>query len=283
MKTNTAFRFLSISALVLLLTTACFAQAPKKTYSEVYYHKIKPGHTFAEARAIENEFKKLHQAQADDGFILGWYMLALDMTSNPNPEYSYVTIKSFSDLGYMDNGYPQKYFTQVMGTDYQTKLNDLYKRMQDVKEVIKAEIWEDMDWAAVSPLPSPDKAPVWMVTNAKVKNGQYEEYIAQLKKAKPYIQERLNMGDGVGWNLAALAFPWGSEKGYHVSSVISLPNRKAMLDDSHAEAAFKKAMPGVDRKQFNKELNALAEIVRQEEYYLLEYAVKASSVQAAKK
>lgn len=105
----------------LFLVHASLAQAPKKVYSEVYYHKIKPGHTFAEARAIENEFKKIHQVQADEEFIDGWYMLGLDMSSNPNKEYDYITIKNFSDPGYMDNAYPEAVLKKVIGTDESIK------------------------------------------------------------------------------------------------------------------------------------------------------------------
>jgi len=69
MKPNPAFRFLPSFVLVLLLTTASFSQLPKKIYSEVYYHKSKPGHTFAEARAIKNDFKKIHQVGSTRGLL----------------------------------------------------------------------------------------------------------------------------------------------------------------------------------------------------------------------
>lgn len=286
MKTKSMFRMLPALLLALCLIQTGFGQAPapKKVYSEVYYHKLKPGHTFAEARAMENEFKKLHQAQANDGFILGWYMLALDMTTNPNKEYSYITIKNISDPGYFDNGYPQKYFTSVMGADYQPKLTALYKRMGEVKEVAKVEIWEHVDGAQTNPMPSPDKAPVWLVTNFKVKNGQYAEYMARVKKASPFNRDLVVTGGAAGWNFAGLALPSAAEKAYDFSSVYQFISMKALLDsdDTKAEAAFKKTMPGVDYKQFYKEMSDLREAARQEIYYLVEYAVKGASEQAKK-
>ncbi|QJD80628.1 hypothetical protein [Spirosoma rhododendri] len=55
MKTTPTFRLLSALVLALSISLNGFGQTPKKLYSTVYYHKIKPGHTFAEARAMEND------------------------------------------------------------------------------------------------------------------------------------------------------------------------------------------------------------------------------------
>ena len=252
----------------------------------MYYHKLKPGHTFAEARAVENEFKKLHQTQANEGFILGWYMLALEMTTNPGKEFDYVTIKVMSNPAYFDNSYPQKYFTAVMGADYQTKLTDLYKRMGEVKEVVKTEIWENLESAsaAATVLPTPDKFPVWLNTTYKAKEGQYDEYMNRVKKQKAYSQERINSGDGVTWNFSGLMLPWSAEKAYDFSSIITFPTMQSLLTSygNSGEAAFKKTMPGVDMKQYYKELEAMRTVARQEVYYLLEYAVR-NPAETAKK
>ncbi|QJD80627.1 hypothetical protein [Spirosoma rhododendri] len=284
MQTNPTFRSLPALALALLfMATTAFGQAPKKMFSEVHYYKIKPSHTLTEARAFENEFKKVHQAQTNEGTIDGWYMLALNTTTNPNEEYNYITIKNFSDVDYMDNAYPEAALKKGWGNNYQEKVTELTKQSRELIELVKSEIWEIYDGASITPIPSPDKLPVWMIADAKVKNGQYEEYINQVKKLKPYMQERLNMGDGGVYTFAGLAFPWGSEKKYDMAWVIQMANRKSMIDDSNAEAAYKKAMPGVDRKQVLKELNNLADVVRQEEYHLMEYAVKAPTTEQAKK
>ncbi len=287
MKTKSTFRLLPALLLGLCLVQSGFGQpspTPPKVYSEVHYHKIKPGHTMVEARAIENEFKKIHQAQTNDGFILGWYMLAVDMTTNPNKEYSYITIKNFTDPGLMDNAYPEKYLTGAMGTDYQTKTADLMKRMNEVKEVAKVEIWEQVDGAQANPTASPGKAPVWLVTNFKVKNGQYTEYMARVKQASPFNRDRVATGGAAGWNFAGLALPSAAEKAYDFSSVYQFSSMKALLDsdDTKAEAAFKKTMPGVDYKQFYKEMSDLREAARQEVYYLLEFAVRKPDIQATK-
>ncbi len=274
---------LSAFLLGLIIVQVSLAQTPKKVYSEVYYHKIKPGHTMAEARAFENEFKKVHQVQADEGSILGWYMLALDMTTNPNKEYSYVTIKSVSDPGHFDNAYPEAAMKKGWGNDYQKKMTDLMKQGAEVTETGNIEIWEIVDGANATNLPPPDKAPFWMVTNIKVKNNQYDEYMDLVKKAKPFYQERLVTGGAVAWNFVGLLFPWASEKSYDFSMVNVFPNMKAMLESApQAEAAFKKTMPGMDFRQFTKDLDNLREATRQELYYLMEYAVKTPSAQATK-
>ena len=140
-----------------MLSVAGFGQAPRRYFSEVYYFKIKPGHTVAEARPIEKEFKKIHQVQADEGFIDGWYMLALDNTTNPNKEYSYITVKNFSNLNYLDNAYPEATMKKGWGDDYQKKMTNLSKQMGEVYEVAKTEIWESFEGGSAIPLTSPNK------------------------------------------------------------------------------------------------------------------------------
>ncbi|QKZ13500.1 DUF3471 domain-containing protein [Spirosoma sp. KUDC1026] len=279
MKINAILRLLYVCVLTLFVLTAGLAQAPKKVFSVAYFHKLKPGHTLVEARVIENEWKKIHQAQANDGFIRGWYLLGLDMSTNPNKEYSYITISNFTDPGYMDNSTPEKHLIEVMGSDYRPKLTDLLKRTNEVKEVAKVEIWEHIDGTLADPKSSPAKAPVWLVSNIKVKNGQYLEYMDRVKIASPFNRERVVSGGAAGWSFVGLLLPWGTEKAYDFTSVYQFPSMKALLesDETKQEAAFKKTMPGVDSKQFFKEMNVLRETARQEIYYLVDYAEKAQA------
>ncbi|MBD2757234.1 DUF3471 domain-containing protein [Spirosoma validum] len=276
MKINATFRSLYPLYLTFFIATVGFGQPPQKVFSVAHFHKLKPGHTLSEARAIESEWKKIHQAQAKDGYNLGWYLLGLNMSTNPNQDYSYITISNFTDPAYMDNPTPEKHLIEVMGTDYRSKLIDLLKRTNEVKEVAKVEIWEHVDGALANPNASPAKAPVWLASNIKVKNGQYDNYMAHVKQAQPFNRERVVTGGAAGWAFASLVLPWATEKAYDFTSVYQFPSLKALLesDEAQGEAAFKKTMPGVDYKHFFKEMSELRETARQEIYYLVDYAVK---------
>ncbi|QJD80629.1 hypothetical protein [Spirosoma rhododendri] len=210
-------------------------------------------------------------------------MLALDMTSNPNKEYDYITINTFSDPAYMDNPYSKATMEKVMGADYQTKMSDLYKRMSEIKEVAKFEIWEQKAYAGPASALSPDKAPLWVINGIKVKNGQEAEYASRVNKVTPMYQDLVNQGKEFAWISSALAYPSADESPYNFSSMILLPDMKSLLDEPNMEDAFKKAMPGVDRKQYLRELDEIRKFSRQEVYYLVEYAVKgATTAQASK-
>lgn len=282
MKTNLMYRPLLTLLVGLLLVTVSYGQAPQRTFSEVYYHKLKPGHTIAEARAIENEWKKLHQAQADGDFITGWYMLSNVMTSNPNTrEYDYITIKTFTDFGVMDNSYPDKYSTKVFGADIKTKWADLLKRTDAIQEHGKMELWETIDGVFAATRVSPAKSPIWVLDFMHVKDNKYTEYLALEKSMKALHQERINMNNIVGWNLASLRYPSGAEKTYSFATVNFYPNVKEMGDARYGEA-FQKAMPGQDVQKMIDQVYATRDIVRQEVYYLQEFAVKTPPVAASK-
>lgn len=285
MKTMSIFRPLMVLLLGLLLISAGYGQtakAPQRTYSEVYYHKLKPGHTLQQAQAIENEWKKLHQAQADADFITGWYMLSTMLTSNPNNrEYDYITIKTFSDFGVMDNSYPEKLLMQLFGADAKTKWADLLKRTEAVQDHGKMELWETIDGVFAEKRVAPDKSPIWVFDLMGVKDNKYAEYEAMEKSMKGLHKVRIALNNIVGWNLARLQYPSGTEKGYSYATVNFYPNMKEMGDRRYTEA-FQKAMPGADIQKLTGQVYATRDIVRQEVYYLQEFAVKTPPAQASK-
>ena len=167
----------------------------------MYYHKLKPGHTLAEAQAIENDWKKLHQAQADAGFITGWFVLSSILTSNPNNcEYDYITVKTFSDFGVMDNSYPEKTLTQVFGAEIKTKWADLLKRTEAVQEHGKMELWETIDEVFAEKRVSPNKSPIWVLSLMRVKDNKHteSEYVAMEKSMKNLHKERIAMNNITG-------------------------------------------------------------------------------------
>ncbi|MEZ0539281.1 hypothetical protein [Fibrella arboris] len=275
MKINLLPRLMLTLVVGLFMATFSYGQAPSmRTFSEVYYHKLKPGFTFQQARALENEWKKLHQAQADGDHITGWYMLSLALTSNPNnQEYDYITIKTFTDMGVMDNSYPATFNTKVFGAEAKTKWADLLRRTAAMQTSGKVEIWETIDGVFAEKRVSPDKSPYWVLDLMQVKDNKYAEYVAMEKSMKALHKERIAMNNIAGWNLAALMYPSGSEKGYSYATVNFYPSMKEM-GDTHYGEAFQKAMPGQDIQKLIGQIYATRNILRSEVYYLQEFAVK---------
>ncbi|WP_247236772.1 hypothetical protein [Telluribacter sp. SYSU D00476] len=283
MKANLTFR-LALSLFVgLLLIQVCNGQAPSRSYSEVYFHKLKPGHTIQEAQAIEKEWKKLHQAQLDDNHITGWYMLSKVMSSNPDRgEYDYITIKTFGDMGILENSYPAKYNTKVYGSEATRKWEDLMKRTGAIQEHGKMEIWETLDGIFSEKFTSPNLAPIWLIEMMKVKDARVNDYLTVERNIKDLHKERIAMNNIMGWNVAGLMYPAGSEKGYNFATLSYFPSTKEMADQKYAEA-FKKVHPDGDMQKLANQVYDSRDKVRQEVYYLLEYVSKNASAQTAAK
>ncbi|GAA4466747.1 hypothetical protein GCM10023189_49350 [Nibrella saemangeumensis] len=276
------FRAVSIWALSLMLVTLSYAQnpAPQRQYSEVMYHKLKPGHTLQEALAIEDEWKKIHQVQVDNGHLTGWYVITKAITSNPNQTaYDYITIKNFSDFGVFGNGYPQSHLEKVFGSSAKDKWEGLGKRTEAVKESVKMEIWEGVDAAWNEKQLPPDKSSIWVIDWMRVKDGKYAEYVALEQDMKKLHQERIKMNIITGWNLSALKYPAGSENGYDYATVNYYGSTKELGDGRYAEA-FQKAMPGQDAKKLTDRIYQTRDLVRQEICVLRNFAVKQPSLAA---
>lgn len=186
------FRTVLVVLAVLAFTTLALSQAPVVTYSEVKYHKLLPGHTIQEALAMEKEWKKIHQVQLLDKAITGWYVLNKQLSSNPDQQaYDYITIKTFTDMGYMENSYPDKDLEKAFGATYKAKWADLSKRTGVIQNGGKVEIWRTMDGVSNGKAP----APIWVIDLMKVKNGLNAEYVALEQTFKKLHQERMNMNN----------------------------------------------------------------------------------------
>ncbi|GAA4401121.1 hypothetical protein GCM10023187_14960 [Nibrella viscosa] len=265
-----------------MLITRSYGQqpAPQRQYSEVMYHKIKPGHTLEEALAIEKEWKKIHQVQLDNGHISGWFVISKYLSSNPDRQaYDYVTIKNFTDFAVFGNSYPESHLEKTFGSTTKDKWADLLKRTGEVQEGIKVEIWEGVDAVWNEKQLSPDKSPIWVIDLMRVKDGKDAEYVAMEKDMKKLHQERIKMNNITGWNLAALKYPGGSENGYNYATVNYFGNAKEMGDTRYGEA-FQKVMAGQDVNKLVSRIYQTRDLVRQEIYILREFAVKQPALAA---
>lgn len=277
MKVKVMFRTLMVVLSVLTFTNLALSQAPVVTYSEVMYHKLLPGHTVQEALAIEKDWKKIHQVQLNEKAITGWYVLNKQLSSNPDQQaYDYITIKTFTDMGHLENSYPDKDLEKAFGATYKAKWADLLKRTGGIQNGGKVEIWRNMDGVLTGKAP----APIWVIELMKVKNGLGNEYVALEQTFKKLHQERVNMNNIAGWTMAGLMYPAATEKGYEYATVNYYTSMKDMADGRYMEA-FNKIMPGQDAQKLIDSAYKTRDIVRQEVYILLEYVAPAP-VQAMK-
>ncbi len=122
-------RTLLLTAIAVSLISVCawaqISPAPK-TYTYLFYHKLAPGLTVQDALPVEQEWKALNQAAVDEGNLIGWYMMAKQMSSSTTAEYDYVTV--IATTGMNIKGASPTAMAKLYGDSIQTRMADLQKR-----------------------------------------------------------------------------------------------------------------------------------------------------------
>ena len=123
--------------LLCLTSASLFAQ--NKTYTYLIYHKLSPGKTVQDALPVEREWRAVNQAAVDEGNMIGWYMMAKQMTSNPNPaEYDYVTVIVTPTMN-IKGGSPAA-MAKLYGDSTQARMASLNARDRATAPVVKMEV-----------------------------------------------------------------------------------------------------------------------------------------------
>ncbi|MBO0938521.1 hypothetical protein J2I47_18360 [Fibrella sp. HMF5335] len=201
---------LPLTLALCLFTLSLFAQ--NRTYTYLIYHKLSPGLTVQDALPVEREWRAVNQAAVDEGNMIGWYMMAKQMTSNPNStEYDYVTVIVTPTMN-IKGGSPVA-MTKLYGDSVQTRMDNLNKRDRATAPVVKMEVWENPDAYTFSPDFTPSATPV-VVLNYMKPYDPKAAWADLLDPMKTWATSRLKDNSLSGWAFSRLILPNGSEKGY---------------------------------------------------------------------
>ncbi|WP_247232958.1 hypothetical protein [Telluribacter sp. SYSU D00476] len=257
----------------LLLVVPSLGQqaSPKaKAYTYLIYHKLAPGYTLQDALPIEREWKALNQAAVDEGNLIGWYMMAKQLTSNPDAaEYDYVTMIISSEMTI--KGASPAARTKIYGDSVQARMADLQKRDRTIAPVVKMEIWETAD-AIISPGFAPDKTPILVLDLIRLRDPA-ADWRSLTGPMKRMASERVKNSQLAGWNISTLMVPHGSEKGYSLAVVRCAASLSAAVQSDGATGA----VPAAEVAKLKTQQIRTFDIVRQEVYRLTEFTLNPRS------
>lgn len=250
---------------VSLISVCAWAQispAPK-TYTYLFYHKLAPGLTVQDALPVEQEWKALNQAAVDEGNLIGWYMMAKQMSSNTTAEYDYVTVIVTSGMSI--KGASPTAMAKLYGDSIKTRMADLQKRDRATAPVAKMEIWETVD-AAFGPGFAPDKTPLVILDFIKLRDpsADWTSFVAPLKRQ---ASDRLKQNALAGWDFSKLVIPNGSEKGYSLVTV-------QLMAGLNGIAEVGGRAPSPETTKLNSQLVRTFDTVRQEVFRVMEFTVR---------
>lgn len=253
-------KFLLFFALFLVGQRLLAQSAPAtKTYTYLIYHKLSPGLTVQDALPVEREWKTLNQAAVSEGNLIGWYMMAKQMSSSPNPaEYDYVTV--IVTKGMNIKGTSPAAMAKIYGDSVQARMASLQKRDRATAPVVKMEIWETLD-AVFSPTFSPAQTPTVVLSYIRLRDpvADLRPLVSSLKRVNA---ERVKQNTMSGWDLSTLVVPNGSEKGYSLVMAQAVPGMTALTDTGGDTAG---AM------QMRSQTSRLFDTVRQEVFRIMEF------------
>ena len=232
--------------------------AQNRTYTYLIYHKLSPGLTVQDALPVEREWRAVNQAAVDEGNMIGWCMMAKQMTSNPNPaEYDYVTVIVTPSMN-IKGGSPAA-MAKLYGDSVQVRMASLNARDRATAPVVKMEVWETVS-ATFGPGFAPDKTPVVVLDYIKLRDpvANWSVLVAPMKA---FAESRVKQNEIVGWDLSRLALPNGSEKGY--SLVMAQVGTNAPTIANPAETA-----PSISQT------TRLFDVVRQEVFRIMEFTTR---------
>lgn len=259
--TRFGLRFLLVFSVGVLFLDSSAVLAQAKTYTYLIYHKLSPGLTIQDALPVEREWKAVNQASVNEGNLIGWYMMAKQMSSNTNPtEYDYVTVIVTPTMGI--KGASPAGMAKVYGDSVQIRMADLQKRDRATAPVVKMEIWETVD-AVFNPDFAPDKTPLVVLDYIRLRDpaADWSGLVAPLKRVAATRVKENAIG---GWDMSRLVVPNGSEKGYGMAIVQTVANLSAVASPDPAGASAE----GV---KVRSQATRAFDVVRQEVFRLTEY------------
>lgn len=231
-----------------------------KAFTTLIFHKLAPGLTIQDALSVEKEWRAINQAAVSEGNLVGWYMLAKQMTSNPNPtEYDYISVIVSREMA-MKGASPAA-MAKIYGDSVQARVASLQKRDRATAPVIRMEIWETVD-AVFSPDFSPAKTPMIVFDFIRLRDpaADWKPLVSTLKKIQA---DRVQKSVITGWDFSALVVPKGGEKGYSLVMAQAVPALTVLSESGQG-------LPDAVRTQVNRTF----EVVRQDVFRVMEFTTR---------
>lgn len=255
--------FLLLAALLCFTDTALQAQEEAETrYNAIDYMKVAPG-MHADYLAMEKAWKKIHQHNIKAGKILSWNLSAVVSPSGANTEYNYVTRVTFKNAeqfaSFMQN-FPMPENLESILTADEMKL---VQRTNEIRTLVKGEVWSTVDVVFAE---NPPKNTVQVFNYFGYPEGKtHADHVKnEIDIWKPVHSARIKDGKMVGWVLARMEFPFGSQMPYQDATVDVYKDMKQYMTQGNPIPYFEKVHPGKDLDKLLEETSTASDLLKGE-------------------
>lgn len=255
--------FLLLAALLCFANTALQAQEEAETrYNAIDYMKVAPG-MHADYLALEKAWKKIHQHNVKAGKILSWNLSAVVSPYGANTEYNYVTritLKNAKQFANFLQDFPMPENLETILTADELKL---VQRTSEIRTLVKGEVWSTVDVVFAE---NPPKNTVQVFNYFDFPEGKTSDDHVKMETDiwKPVHAARVKDGKMVGWVLARMEFPFGSQMPYQDATVDIYKDMEQYMTQGNPLPFFEKAHPGKDLSKLLEQTSAAADLLKGE-------------------
>jgi len=203
----------------------------------VDYMKVKPGNV-SKYLAIENEWKKIHEARIKAGFITGWALYE-NMFSGADDPFQYATVTSYKNLAAYENSWSDS-IVRTSYPDFKEKdWNEFFERTEASRVLSNTKVFSFVDGISAK---DPNLEKYLLISTMQVKPGGEDNYVKMEKTLfKPMHQEIIKTGGMEAWSIWQKNL--GSTTDYQYVAVNSFASLEQM-DKGDYGKAMAKALPG---------------------------------------
>ena len=202
----------------------------------VDYMKLKPGN-ISKYLAIENEWKKIHEARLKAGVILGWALYE-NMFSGADEPFQYATVTTYKNIANYENSWSDS-LASTAYPDYKEKeWNEFFERTDASRVLSSTRVFYFVDGISAKD----PKLEKYLQSTMQVKPGGEDNYVKMEKTLfKPMHQEIIKSGAMEGWSIWQKYL--GSSTDYQYVAVNTFSSLEQM-DKGDYGKAMARALPG---------------------------------------
>ena len=237
--------------------------APKPTRYNVYaYMKVAPG-MYDDYLKMEKAYKKLHLADKKAGRLEDWSLAEVVSPAGTNTEYDFVCRNTYIGHAALAAQYERVYDTNGMESILSPAEIALVKRTNEIRKMVKVEVWSMTDGVWADDADTKAKLFVWNYFSIPEGKTGDDHKKVELDIWKPIMAARIKDGKMKGWGLLNMELPFGASMPYSQATVDGYTGMEQMLAPWF-EDYFKKVHPGKDVKKLFKQTAAVCTLEKGE-------------------
>jgi hypothetical protein len=198
-------RFASLTGLLCVAALAQPVTPPK--YVQIDYMKVDAGRGQQYVKMEQEIFKPIHQDRIKKGTIESWAVYAVRFPAGTNREYDFMTATTFPNYASMELPYKGTDIAQIHPN---MTAQEIGERASSARKLIRSDVFYTIDRVGI-----PSKWKYMEMQFMKAEPGNGGDYLRVVQELwKPVHEERVKEGLILGWGIAGLRYPGGSNREY---------------------------------------------------------------------